>query len=963
MSIGVLAYNAGGSVLAHFAQHAATEYYRYISRMISMKRAIREGTSSEKTTKLRRLLVRAFGSEGELNETFSATLHDLSESGFLGHLAFVAVADIRPTISKELFNVLYSRRGGTAAEANRFFAKLMKALATALRVQTEIDGFGLREFKNEAVRRESAIAKNLLPVTPGVGTGQRTIAELKGADPHVFAVEEDVGRVRTALAQEHIVRCDSIDVHDPRGATTPVPLDDIFVPLSLVARSSKDTSGIEVRNVLFSSESSLLSSEQVFGFSQRVLVQGDPGSGKTTLVQKYCLDLAKAALSNHGYPVPILIRLRYYDAYRAKGGGSSLIDFLVSSTIEALPDIAKDDLRSALHHLLVFGRCVLVFDGMDEVLSIDRRLEVRNEITHFLRRYPYCRVVVTSRIVGYDRAPLRKFPIFEVAPLGQSQIKSLYETISVYVLGRTQQEAASAYPAFSDEAFRAAEEFMHNPLLLSLIVILYTHYREIPDERARLYEACARLMYDRWDGFRSINPELPDKHSLFPLLAQLAATLFEQPSFGGRFSSVELSRSVEDFFAEEYPEQGRGRARELASAFVDHLTGRAWVLREIGQDRFEFTHRTFLEYFYARHLDEKFETVDNLIQAIVPHASDWNVPGHLALQVKTREKRESAGKAANALSAIVAASSKEEGGGATRFAAQATEYLQPTHTEMLGLVRNIASKVSGEGASETLSSLLRSESALRQPVLVGLGEGLAMRLHKSGLYSIGPFIDELVAYRADAYLGRLERLSRNDVDIILAAGLDKALSATEAERPYSAKLRFDLTGEIDQDAVEKFGLRLWFSSIRPGGRTDLRGHDFPLMAYETVQTLAKETSANARNYAKLADMVAPVAVEQAGTLSFGPKASSGEAKELLNRVGIPASLARGPSNLVRAAAVSLIGCLEAVEDRPTIDVSPFISSAIANLTGTDDSTAQFLRRWAAGRISLFRWMPQEAKPF
>ena len=45
----------------------------------------------------------------------------------------------------------------------------------------------------------------------------------------------------------------------------------------------------------------------------------------------------------------------------------------------------------------------------------------------------------------------------------------------------------------------------------------------------------------------------------------------------------------------------------MAETFVGHLTDRAWVLREIEADRFEFTHRTVYEYFFALHLTKNMK--------------------------------------------------------------------------------------------------------------------------------------------------------------------------------------------------------------------------------------------------------------------------------------------------------------------------------------------------------------------
>ena len=60
-------------------------------------------------------------------------------------------------------------------------------------------------------------------------------------------------------------------------------------------------------------------------------------------------------------------------------------------------------------------------------------------------------------------------------------------------------------------------------------------------------------------------------------------------------------------------------------------------MSEVGHGVFRFTHRTFLEYFFARHLDELHESVSELLRVLKRRIfkGEWDVVCHLALQLKT----------------------------------------------------------------------------------------------------------------------------------------------------------------------------------------------------------------------------------------------------------------------------------------------------------------------------------------
>src|SRR5205814_1009873 len=62
--------------------------------------------------------------------------------------------------------------------------------------------------------------------------------------------------------------------------------------------------------------------------------------------------------------------------------------------------------RDALEYLLLNGRAVVIFDGLDEVFDIGARTNAIEAIHGFAHRYPNTPVLVTSRGVGYGEFPL-----------------------------------------------------------------------------------------------------------------------------------------------------------------------------------------------------------------------------------------------------------------------------------------------------------------------------------------------------------------------------------------------------------------------------------------------------------------------------------------------------------------------------------------------------------------------------
>lgn len=76
--------------------------------------------------------------------------------------------------------------------------------------------------------------------------------------------------------------------------------------------------------------------------------------------------------------------------------------------------------------LLLDGAALVIFDGLDELLDSSRRADVSSIIERFCTEYPLVKVLVTSRVVGYDQARLddRQFTRFMIRGFDDDQVKA-----------------------------------------------------------------------------------------------------------------------------------------------------------------------------------------------------------------------------------------------------------------------------------------------------------------------------------------------------------------------------------------------------------------------------------------------------------------------------------------------------------------------------------------------------------
>jgi len=356
--------------------------------------------------------------------------------------------------------------------------------------------------------------------------------------------------------------------------------------------------------------SSKIEIEQLLSTYPRITILGEPGSGKTTFVrylvakmisegERYGRELGLTRL-----PTPILITLRSIDPNHLPGrnGVGEL----------CIPEILRDDVPpSFVASLIDRGSCVFIFDGLDEVTDPTARRHVTRWIEDLASVFGTGnRFIVTSRIVGFREAPVgagfEKFTLceFDVEDT-RSFIYRWYEAVANTVFATDpelrQREVVSRSEKLL-EVMRSKpgiQELAHNPLLLTIVLLVYSNRASLPEERGKLYSECidvllehlqqSRLEESYQGSFRPVQHLTLDQRR--DLLKSGARWLHEQ---GITHSDREtLSRASLDPIL-----PGMGFGLDMAGFFLKEVEERSGLLTE-RSGGLGFSHLAFQEFLTA----------------------------------------------------------------------------------------------------------------------------------------------------------------------------------------------------------------------------------------------------------------------------------------------------------------------------------------------------------------------------
>lgn len=318
--------------------------------------------------------------------------------------------------------------------------------------------------------------------------------------------------------------------------------------------------------------------DTILDISHFNIIQGKGGIGKSTFLKH--LFMNESAKRDW---IPIFVELKDLNSI---DGEYEISDFL----FQKLYDLGEIFNKQNMQYALQTGSFVFLLDGYDEILSSKQDAFFR-KLDSFCDRFSDNYYIISSRPYS-EFVEFQRFTVLTLCDLTKAQALSLIRRIEF------DSEIKERFiSALDEKLYDQHKSFASNPLLLSIMLLTFDNYAEIPEKLHLFYANAFETLYSKHDatkaGYRRELHSALSFDNFKKVFSYFCFITYRQRKTKFTHDEmVSVLKKISDSVVKFDPE-----------SFIFDLVNAICLMHKDGLD-YVFTHRSFQEYFSALFLKE-----------------------------------------------------------------------------------------------------------------------------------------------------------------------------------------------------------------------------------------------------------------------------------------------------------------------------------------------------------------------
>lgn len=354
-----------------------------------------------------------------------------------------------------------------------------------------------------------------------------------------------------------------------------------YSKLKTLLYSSEERHHMKIENV------TLEKLERISSFSMLV---GMGGIGKSMMMRHLFLTSIKKYAQTG--KLPILVTLREFGQ-----DNNDLFNVIVDSVHRF--DITFS--AAHVHKLMDEGKCQLLLDGLDEIKAGDMDAFQR-QLDVLIDRYPKNQCVMSTRKFS-SFVELSRFTVLFIMPFNNNQALELIDRLEYCPEEpRVKQQFRER---LVNDYFESHAEFVTNPLLLTLMLMSYRRFADVPEKKYLFYEQAYQTLLQRHDSdklaYKRVFRSVKDPSDFTLVFREFCAKSYRKGDYEFSYNEFDTYFRKLKMLARMDPDMMK------LDNFLFDVCHSACLMYEEGQN-YHFLHRSFQEYFFADYYSRQDDT-------------------------------------------------------------------------------------------------------------------------------------------------------------------------------------------------------------------------------------------------------------------------------------------------------------------------------------------------------------------